>query len=562
MPAAPPSAEAKVVHALPAESDSEGSAGLTPSRGEDLAGGVARFAMIMGGILALNMLGVEVQRLWLGDAPDALLPRGGSPLSIKVLIFASLGVAALAHYRRKPRIALTAGALLFVAQAAVFAWLQARSLASPMPVMLRPSWGAVIVLLYALLVGGPLLLHFGMLLFTAFATPVVVATLIVTGAIRGPHSPPQLARRMVVATGATWICCVVGAAVVIQRERERRRMRTLTRHLAAARSELQELGAYRLERRLGKGGMGEVWQATHRVLARPAAIKLVKPELLDRHTDSATQVERIMIRFQQEAKLTARLTSAHTVQVFDYGRTDDGQLFYVMELLQGTNLRRLVRQFGPQPAERVVPWLMQACDSLAEAHSFGLVHRDIKPDNLFLCRQGLHQEVVKVLDFGLAVVRESLMRAAREGEARNTELFVGSPFFVSPEQARGEADLDGRADLYSLGCVAWFLLTGKNVQGGESANAPTPAHPAHAPANLVAPPGVALNPALLAILQRLLAHDPEERPASADVLAVELRSLNLPAPDGWLLDQVDLSGTDDFSSQQTMVTTRRKTGAG
>ena len=126
-------------------------------------------------------------------------------------------------------------------------------------------------------------------------------------------------------------------------------------------------GPYRLDRLIGRGGMGEVWQATHRVLARPAAIKLVKPELLERHTDSPAQLERIMVRFQQEAKLTARLTSAHTVQVLDYGRTDDGQLFYVMELLQGTNLRRLVRQFGPQPAERVVPWLLQACDSLAEA---------------------------------------------------------------------------------------------------------------------------------------------------------------------------------------------------
>jgi serine/threonine-protein kinase len=223
--------------------------------------------------------------------------------------------------------------------------------------------------------------------------------------------------------------------------------------------EAQDLGSYRLIELLGQGGMGDVWRAEHRLLARSAAIKLVRPELLG--AASAEEARLTLRRFELEAKATAALSSPHTIGVFDFGVTDEGTFYYVMELLTGRNLESLVRDFGPMPADRVLFLLRQVCHSLADAHARGMVHRDIKPANIYACRMGLEYDFVKLLDFGLVKVRtrdargQSLMTLER----RTT----GTPAYMAPEIALGEADVDRRADVYACGCVAYYLLTGQLV---------------------------------------------------------------------------------------------------
>ena len=205
--------------------------------------------------------------------------------------------------------------------------------------------------------------------------------------------------------------------------------------------------------------MGEVWEARHRLLARSAAIKLVRPEVLGARNDAEARV--MLRRFEREAQATASLSSPHTIDVFDFGVTDEGTFYYVMELLAGRDLETLVREFGPASAERTAFLLRQVCHSLADAHARGMVHRDIKPANIYVCRMGLEYDFVKVLDFGLVKLRE------RGGEAESLltldHTTTGTPAYMAPEIILGDADVDSRADVYALGCVAYYLLTGQLV---------------------------------------------------------------------------------------------------
>ncbi len=243
-----------------------------------------------------------------------------------------------------------------------------------------------------------------------------------------------------------------------------------------ANQEARELGSYRLVKCLGKGGMGEVWRAEHRLLAREAAIKLIR---LDNGADSNDA----QARFRREAQTLAALRSRNTIELFDYGVADDGTFFYVMELLDGLDLESLVVRYGAQPPGRVLRLMVQICRSLAEAHDAGLVHRDIKPANLFVCRAADEVDVVKVLDFGLVrtlsgedggaaplstqAVLETTAAAGIQAPSGGGKLtragsVMGTPEFMAPEQALGH-ELDGRADLYALGCVAYWLLSGRLV---------------------------------------------------------------------------------------------------
>ena len=242
---------------------------------------------------------------------------------------------------------------------------------------------------------------------------------------------------------------LVGAAGVISHV-----VTQLGRQVTKAR----EMGSYRLGALLGRGGMGEVYKATHTMLAREAAVKLIRPEALGAGNSDAAQLA--LRRFAREAEAAANLRSPHTVEVYDFGVTEDQTLYFVMEMLEGMDLESLVRQHGPLPAGRVIYLLRQVCESLEEAHARGLVHRDVKPANIHVGRVGLRHDFVKVLDFGL--VKE----VARP---HNTDTFVtaegvalGTPSYMAPELALGEA-VDGRADIYALGCVAFFLLTGRLV---------------------------------------------------------------------------------------------------
>jgi eukaryotic-like serine/threonine-protein kinase len=220
---------------------------------------------------------------------------------------------------------------------------------------------------------------------------------------------------------------------------------------------VREMGSYKLIEKIGEGGMGEVWRAEHRMLARPSAIKLVKSEICGASDSLAGTLHR---RFEREVKATATLRSPHTVAIYDFGSSDEGCFYYVMELLEGFDLETLVRRYGPQPAERVVHFLIQACESLAEAHLSRLIHRDIKPKNLFVCRLGLTYDFVKVLDFGLV---KSIKPEVSQEQLTLADATSGTPAYMAPEIALGKADADGRVDIYSLGCVAYWLLTGHLV---------------------------------------------------------------------------------------------------
>ncbi len=534
------------------------------SRADDAVSGVIRFAVIAASILGLTALGVAIHRFWLGELIDAQLGLAGNGLYTEALVFLCLGVAAHAAFRRQSTESLVAAAGLYLLLGFVFAQYHVAYLAGDAAVVLRPSWSAIVLLVFVLLVPGPLIYHFGLLAFMALITPCSTTVWLLLGKTADfphPHPPAILIQRMVVSLLPTWICIIVGAAIALHRDRERRRWHVLAEQLHSARGKLRELGAYSLERRLGMGGMGEVWQATHRILARPAAIKLISSKFLLEQASSEAEVERYLGRFLQEAKVTARLTSSHTVQVYDYGRAEDGQLYYVMELLQGADLARVVKTIGPLPPERVVHWLKQLCDSLSEAHSLGLVHRDLKPANIFLCHQGAHQEVVKLLDFGLALTRRR--HGPSPTSLADAGTITGSPHFMAPEQARGDEDLDGRADLYALGCVAWFLLTGQHVFETTDVHETMQAQQEEEPRRLQSVSPVPLPPRLCALIHWLLAKNPDERPQSADELAAELASLALPRPEEHLLTAELLSATaeHDYAAEPTLVMVNSKSPA-
>lgn len=229
-------------------------------------------------------------------------------------------------------------------------------------------------------------------------------------------------------------------------------------HLGRRLREAQDFGSYRLLELLGQGGMGEVWRAEHRLLARDVAIKIVRPEVLGAGDTADARV--VLQRFEREARATAALSSPHTIDVFDYGMTQDRTLYYAMELLVGRDLETLVREFGPVPADRGLYLLRQVCHSLADAHARGLVHRDIKPANIYVCRKGLDYDFVKVLDFGLVKVQDpGAVRLTLDVAGQTT----GTPAYMAPEIILGGTQVDRRADVYALGCVAYYLLTGQLV---------------------------------------------------------------------------------------------------
>jgi serine/threonine-protein kinase len=269
----------------------------------------------------------------------------------------------------------------------------------------------------------------------------------------------------------------------------------------------RELGSYRLGDLLGRGGMGEVYRATHRMLARPAAIKLIRSEVPDAQVAT--------VRFRREAEAAARLRSPHTVALYDFGVTQEGRLYLVMELLEGVTLDMLVRRHGPLPPSRVVHVLRQVCDSLDEAHAAGLVHRDIKPANIHLSHVGREHDFVKVLDFGL--VKSVGGAQLEESHASAVGVTPGTPAYMAPEMVNG-AEVDGRADLYSLGCVAYYLLTGELVFEGDTAIQTILKHVQQPPVPPSERMGVAIPPRLEALVLACLAKHPEDRPASAEEL--------------------------------------------
>jgi serine/threonine-protein kinase len=260
----------------------------------------------------------------------------------------------------------------------------------------------------------------------------------------------------------------------------------------------RQFGQYRLLEKLGSGGMGEVYKAEHVLLKRPCAMKLIKSE---NEADAAA-----LARFEKEVQTTSKLTHWNTIEIYDYGHTEDGTFYYVMELLPGKSLEELVEQHGPLPAGRVVHLLRQVCDALQEAHDVGLIHRDIKPANIFAAQRGGFFDVAKLLDFGL--VKERSGRPG-DGDEPSCGSFSGTPLYMSPEQALAYEDVDGRADIYSLGAVAYYLLTGNPPFSGMNVVDLLRAHAGQE----VAPPST-LNVAVPGDVERVVLRCLEKNPAA------------------------------------------------
>jgi DNA-binding NtrC family response regulator len=280
------------------------------------------------------------------------------------------------------------------------------------------------------------------------------------------------------------------------------------------------VGSYSLIERLGSGGMGEVWLARHQLLARPAAVKIVREAAIG----VLEEGQAVRQRFAREAQATAELQSPHTVQLFDFGVTETGSFYYVMERLRGMDLQRLVERHGRQPVERVVFLLKQACRSLSEAHALGLVHRDIKPANLFACRLGAEYDFLKVLDFGVV----SWQGRDATAPITVTGLVVGTPAFLAPELLAGHGSFDARVDIYALGCVAFWLLTGRTPFETQDAMALLMQHSnVSPPAPSAIAPG-SIPPEMDALVLECLSKDPALRPPTADELWDRLHHLGLP----------------------------------
>jgi serine/threonine-protein kinase len=378
------------------------------------------------------------------------------------------------------------------------------------------SWVAVWVVLFTVVV--PTLPRRAMLAALASVTsvPVIVGLVIASGATSFRIDAGEFFFGLIFPYLLVVAMAYVGARVVY--------------HLGTEVKRARELGSYRLEEKLGEGGMGEVWRARHRMLARPAAIKLIRRS---KGGDGRAGVSKEAVhRFEREAQVIARLRSPHTVELFDFGMAEDGGFYYVMELLDGLDADSLLRRFGPTPPERAIYLLRQVCHSLSEAQSCGVVHRDIKPANIFLCRYGEEYDFVKVLDFG--IVRTARGPADTSPVHTRENAVQGTPAFIAPEQAIG-TEVDGRADIYATGCVAYWLLTGQFVFTAETPmglllqHAQTPPTPPSARTDQPIPR------ALDELVLSCLAKDPANRPQSAKELSLRLAEVE--GANSWTQDR-------------------------
>jgi tRNA A-37 threonylcarbamoyl transferase component Bud32 len=266
----------------------------------------------------------------------------------------------------------------------------------------------------------------------------------------------------------------------------------------------RRLGQYVLEQEIGRGANGIVYRARHSLLRRPVAVKLLSPDM----TNEANAA-----RFEHEVQMTSQLTHPNTVAIYDYGRTPEGLFYFAMEYLGGIDLDQLVRQFGAQPEGRVIHILRQVCGSLSEAHRIGLIHRDIKPANIALTRRGGVCDLVKVLDFGL-------VKAVNVGPAggMRANAVVGTPHFMSPEAVQKPESVDGRSDLYSLGAVGYWLLTGKTLFDDQTVEGLLVCQVKEQPLSPAERLGKPVSADLADLLMRCLAKSPEQRPPSAEAL--------------------------------------------
>jgi eukaryotic-like serine/threonine-protein kinase len=433
-----------------------------------------------------------------------LLPTAtGAPLSwrsVGVELFGSVTSTAMWLFVRRasaqPRTIIDAGFLFMIANALAIAMLNAWARPPLVYTNRQLSWVTILILAYSSIAPSTP----RRTLVAALAAATMDPLCYWIAYTRGLSSPTFYMG--IILCWPNYACAIIAMLPQIVLQRIRRRLR-----------EAQELGSYHLIELLGRGGMGEVWRAEHRLLARHAAVKLVRPEVLGARDEAETRV--LLRRFEREAQATSALSSPHTIQIFDFGLTQDGTFYYVMELLAGRDLESLVREFGPVPASRAVFLLRQVAHSLADAHARDLVHRDIKPANIYVCRMGLEYDFVKVLDFGLV---KFSARGRADSLATLDHATTGTPAYMAPETILGDTEVDRRADVYALGCVAYFLLTGQLVFDADTSMKMLLQHlhtePVPPSERTELPIPRELDELVLACLQK----DPKKRPQSAGEL--------------------------------------------
>jgi len=332
-----------------------------------------------------------------------------------------------------------------------------------------------------------------------------VAALAIDGVATAIHDPITRNAGVLFSIGGTVLAAGAGLAIF-----GTAKTAALQREVESARAAVRQMGQYRLRRKLGSGGMGEVYLAEHRLLKRPCALKRIHAKYLN----NPEQLK----RFEREVQATAQLRHPNTVEIYDYGIAEDGTFYYVMEYLPGLSLEDLIGRHGPQSADRVIHIARQVCGALREAHKYGLVHRDIKPSNILVFADGSPHDQVKLVDFGL--VHSLLWEGGPDAKITREGLIVGTPEYMSPEQASGIA-IDGRSDLFSLGSVIYYLLTGR-----EAFHRDNPMKTLMAVVTDPLPKLGESNPfapkELVAVLAKCTAKDPDERFATAAELDAAL----------------------------------------
>jgi serine/threonine protein kinase len=447
----------------------------------------------------------------ISDRMDTLYPFPGNLLGAAGVASSLLMVGLARKLSPRPQLLIDLGAGYLVFQCLLISilthWM-------PIPLVPRVSWVCVAILIYPAIVPNTPRKTLLVSLLAASTEPLAMGL----SMLRGIEF--QESWLYVVWTSLpNYICAFLSVIPV-------RIIRGLGQQVRQAR----ELGSYRLEEPLGKGGMGEVFRATHQMLARPAAVKLIRSEILGSSSPAAARV--IIERFRREAEAAASLRSPHTISLYDFGVANDGTFFLVMELLDGLDLETLVERFGPLPPERVVHLMRQACASLAEAHARGLVHRDIKPSNIFTCRLGLAVDFVKVLDFGLVKAVDDGGREATLLTAPDST--TGTPAYIAPEVVRGDRVADHRVDIYTLGCVGYWLLSGRLVFQAPNALQLMYQHANATPVPPSQRSELEIPAELDSIILSCLAKHPEDRPQNAEELS---HRLSAAVPAAWTEEQ-------------------------
>ncbi|MBI4503840.1 MAG: serine/threonine protein kinase [Gemmatimonadetes bacterium] len=459
--------------------------------------------LVYGGVVGLYLVFINVIAPVLSpDRPlDDAFPWPGNPVSVGIILCSLLLFGYTRRHSCDCQFALNLGlvyeVLLAFAIAVVNQWT---------PNTMGVSWVAVLIVIHPAIVPNTPGRTLAASLVAASMDPLAVGL----SALRGVELPPWPVLLWV--SLPNYVCAfaaLVPAGVI--------------RHLGRQVSRARELGSYQLGDLLGKGGMGEVYRAKHRMLQRPAAIKLIRVDTLG--VKDPRFSEMVLRRFRKEAEAAASLHSPHTIALYDFGVTGDGTFYHVMELLSGLDFDTLVKRFGPLPPARVVYLLRQVCHSLAEAHGLGLIHRDVKPANLYTCRLGTETDFVKVLDFGL--VKTVRKEGVDESLATAPGVATGTPAFMAPEVALGQPDIDHRVDLYALGCVAYWLLTGRFVFEAENAVKMMYEHIRTPPIPPSQRTELPVSPSVDAVILACLAKNAAERPADAEELSRRLASCDV-----------------------------------